>query len=329
MGGWELFRGDGEAREDAWKGIPPVPAWRPHAGRTRPFEADQQLVDAVNVALHLRRPLLLTGPAGSGKSALVDQIARELDLGEVLRWHVTSRSTLEEGLYRYDALGHLHASQVARKQADRIEADGHDYVGDPVFEAGTESFVTLGPLGTSFASQDRPRAVLIDEIDKSDIDLPGDLLNALEVAEFVLAPLHREVQYSTNSPSPSAVMGFDRQSYRVYGGVVWGTHAPMIVLTSNGERTFPPPFLRRCVQFRMPVPTKEFLAKVVAAHFGEFASEEESSVIEAFAQDLKESKALAIDQLLGLVHLVTGQATPNDERRKAITEIVMTELKRL
>src|SRR5262245_7720280 len=184
---WDIFNGSGvpQVTEDAWKNIPEPPPWRRgNPGNAPPFVALPELIEAVNAALHLRRPLLLTGLPGSGKSTLVELIAAELHLGAVLRWHVTSKSTLEDALYTYDALGRLHATQIVGARPGE----------DPTSEASTEAaaFLTLGPLGTALASVDHPRALLVDEIDKSDLDLPGDMLDVLERGEFPIPLLVRD-----------------------------------------------------------------------------------------------------------------------------------------
>jgi MoxR-like ATPase len=312
---WHIFTGTGEPRTstDAWRAIPDPPPWRDRALSIRRFVITDDILDAVNAALHLRRPLLLTGPPGSGKSTLVSLIAAELGLSDLLNWHVTSRSTLSDALYQYDALGRLHATQ------DAESGRGAGQV---------EHFVTLGPLGTALASRDRPRAVLIDEIDKSDLDLPGDLLNVLEQGEFDIPPLVRDAQLSSKQPPTSVihrVRGADRKMYEVVDGSVRRSHLPVIVLTSNGERTFPPPFLRRCVRFEMPTPSESFVQQVVAAYLDE-AAEQEQTKIHEFAERLVQGQNLALDQLLNFVYLVTGEAAPDTEARDRVERILLAEL---
>lgn len=170
---WRIFTGNGpvDPAAEPWQGLPELPPWRRRDMAITRFVLTEELLDAVNAALHLRRPLLLTGAPGSGKSTLVSLIASELALGDPLNWYITSRSTLADGLFHYDALGRLHATQTQSKVLQ------------------VEDYVTLGPLGTALASRDKPRAVLIDEIDKSDFDLPSDLLNVLEEGEFDIPPL--------------------------------------------------------------------------------------------------------------------------------------------
>jgi MoxR-like ATPase len=314
---WNIFTGSGVPRTaQAWSQIPDPPPWRDRTvGQTR-FVATPELQEAVNAALHLRRPLLLTGLPGSGKSMLASVIAAELDLGQLLEWHVTSHSTLTDALYQYDALGRLHATQILPAGNDQRAEDR------------VEDFVTLGPLGTALADKAHPRAVLIDEIDKSDLDLPGDLLHVLELGEFDIPPLVRAARNSQEDSAAQVthwVRGADRAVYEVTGGVVRRAHLPVIVLTSNGERTFPPPFLRRCVRFEMPTPSKKFIEEVVQAHLGS-AAKEQQEIIRDFAARLVKGENLALDQLLSVVYLVTGDAAPGSEARSRIERILLEEL---
>jgi MoxR-like ATPase len=319
---WNLFVGDGRQpqREDpereAWERIPPLRPWRWREGGQAPvFEMPEGLALAVNASLHLRRPLLLSGNPGSGKSTLVDLIAAELELGTVLRWHITSRSTRAEGLYDYDALGRLHATQVRGRPRDPAAAD-------------VANFVTLGPLGTALAAP-KVRAVLIDEIDKSDLDLPGDLLDVMESGEFTIPVLKRE-----RSERSFKVRGWDKEEYEIDAdGVVRRQHFPVIVLTSNEERAFSAPFLRRCVRFTMPTADAETLRNIVRRHLNDEAATAERTEIEDFAKRIEdfakrlEGKApLAINQILEFVYLVTGDSPPESESRKKLADILLKEL---
>jgi MoxR-like ATPase len=313
---WVLFTGNGvprraEADREAWEEIPPLRSWRQRSpGRAPVFDMPEGLADAVNAALHLRRPLLLTGGPGSGKSTLVDLIAAELELGTVLRWHITSKSTLTEGLYEYDALGRLHVTQEPGP--------------DPA-SAAPENFVTLGPFGTALAVgkiRSKVRAVLVDEIDKSDLDLPGDLLNVMEHGEFTIPVLAR-----AKSATPFTVKGTDGGEYVVDpDGVARRRHFPVIVFTSNGERTFSPPFLRRCVRFDMPPADEDRLVRIVTAHLSSDDAATEQPVIADFAARLQAGDSLALNQILEFVYLVTGDSAPDSDARENLRAILLKEL---
>jgi MoxR-like ATPase len=291
------YRGDGETpHEHHDLGLPPLPPWRFHRKRKPAvFKPPTGLVDAVNAALCLRRPLLITGPAGSGKSTVIESVAAELALGPELRWHITSRSTLSEALYRYDVLERIHAQQLHESHTDIAR------------------FLRLGPLGTALApaDRDRPRALLIDEIDKSDLDLPGDLLDVLESGEFEIPELARYEQEEVD------VRAWDDSATRhtIKGGFVQCNEFPFIVITSNGERDLPPPFLRRCVRYQMPIPSAEEIGEIVKAHLphADIGSDPVATKVRDFAERLEKNEILALDQLLNAVYLLTGTNQPPDE----------------
>lgn len=243
----------------------------------------------VNAALYLKRPLLITGKPGTGKSTLAYKIARELSLGPVLRWSISSRTVSRDGLWEYDAIGRVQAAA-----AD----EGPDIGG----------FVRLGPLGTALLPYDRPRVLLIDELDKSDIDLPNDLLAVFEEGDFEIQPLARiaaiqpEVTVFTHDPGVQATVRHGHVQCRAF---------PVVVITSNGERDFPPPFLRRCLRLEMPQPDLPQLVSMVAAHFREVPLQGQD-LIREFIMSSEREGGLANDQLLNAMHLATSGAYQQD-----------------
>ncbi|MFF7795787.1 AAA family ATPase [Streptomyces sp. NPDC007991] len=303
--------------------LPAPPPWRAPGGQREAasrrdpattYRPIPGLVDAVNAALHLRRPLLLTGRAGSGKSTVIRQIAAELDLGEVLHWHVTSRSTLADALYRYDALGRIHAHNL-RTLDGKARPDGDDHADD------IGEFVQLGPLGTALLPGDRPRALLIDEIDKSDLDLPSDLLDVLERGAFEIPELARHPK------SDIQVRTADKDGKRIIEhGWVQCTEFPVIVLTSNGERDFPAPFLRRCIRFDMPPLSQETLTDIVAAHLGDIEDSTTTALVRNFLQKLNDGEYVAIDQLLNAVYLLRGDRVPDLVQRQSLEDMLLQGL---
>ncbi|MER5865805.1 MoxR family ATPase [Kitasatospora sp. NPDC002040] len=300
-GDWRLYRADRVPRPRV---LPPAPPWRRfpaddvqrHALNYQVGEAES---DIVNAALHLRRPLLVTGSPGTGKSSLAASVAYELGLGEVLRWPVNSRTVLADGLYRYDAVGRL-------RDANRTGRAGDD-------ESDIGSYLRLGPLGTALATGQpgRPRVLLVDELDKGDTDLPNDLLVVFEEGEFEIPELARLGERYADVPVQVAG---SRERHAVRHGRVRCQEFPIIVLTSNGERDFPPAFLRRCVRLDLKQPTREQLEQIVAAHLGADGLSAAEGLIDAFLARRDSGQAvLATDQLLNAVHLrVSGVDLDHD-----------------
>ncbi|MFF8845412.1 AAA family ATPase [Streptomyces sp. NPDC015127] len=288
---WRIFKGDGVRRTVA---MPPAPPWRRFKApgqRTRaplPYLISPRHADVVNAALHLRRPLLVTGPAGTGKSSLARAVAHELSLGHLLRWPVNSRSSVQDALYQYDAIGRLRETTLSR---DRGGA-----------EPSIGSFIRLGPLGTALVPGGTPRALLVDEMDKGDVDLPNDLLTVFEEGVFEIPELVRLPEELSTVP----VLTADGEgTVPVERGRVQCTEFPVVVITSNGERDFPPAFLRRCIRLDLPVPDEERLREIVSAHLGDEALEQVDDLLQAFLRRRAPGE-LATDQLLNAVFLRTG-----------------------
>lgn len=286
---WRLFRGDGEERHVA---LPSAPPWRrfPRTTRAneRPYLIGGKEADVVSAALHLRRPLLVTGHPGTGKSSLAYAIARELRLGTVLTWSVNSRSTVQDALYQYDAVGRLRESNLAR--------------GDDEPGLGIGSYVRLGPLATALLPTARPRVLLVDELDKGDLDLPNDLLTVFEEGEFEIPELAR----LPDSQTTVTVMTFDAGAQaELVRGRVRCEEFPVVVITSNGEREFPPAFLRRCIRLDLPDPDEDKLRAIVAAHLGESEVAGMDELMAAFLNRRARGE-LATDQLLNAVFLRMG-----------------------
>ena len=314
------YQGNGLPQKDVK--LPAPPPWRtfPRSPDSQKFQPPEGLPDAVNAALCLRRPLLITGAPGSGKSTVIEQVAAELQLGPVLRWHITSRSTLTEALYRYDALGRIYAQ---RRKSIRRDADIND--DDADINDDIAPFLQLGPLGTALLPSTRPRALLIDEIDKSDLDLPGDLLDVLERGEFEIPELIREDQDEVVLRTWKS-----DQSHKVIGGRIQCTEFPFIVMTSNGEQELAAPFLRRCVRYHMPPPTVEMLRNVIRNWLKVEVPDKGqlTDLVDGFVQRLRAGESIAIDQLLNTVNLIQGKDAPEGAQRERLVEMLMRDLSR-
>lgn len=309
------YRGDGVVRQDTE--LPDPPPWRtfPRTTSAEVFQPPAGLVDAVNAALALRRPLLITGSPGTGKSTVIEQVAQELALGPVLRWHVTSRSTLGDALYHYDALGRIHAHRLQQEKARAGDSGaGRDDIA---------AFMTLGPLGTALLPSVRPRALLIDEIDKADLDLPGDLLDVLERGTFRIEELRREGQELAHLR-----MSGEDGKYPVRDGHVQCTEFPFIVMTSNGEQELPAPFLRRCLRYTMPRPTAALVREVVRGHLALDVPETGplADLVDDFVRRVGDGEHVAIDQLLSTLHLLDGAEKPEAAERGRLITLLMKNL---
>ena len=220
-----------------------------------PYLPSPGLREAVNLALYLRRrPLLIKGEPGSGKTRLAEAVAGELDLPFEF-WPIKSTSRARDGAYVYDAVGRLQDAQLAPLDPARREKVGDTY-----------NYISLGPLGRAL-SNDRPTVLLIDEIDKADIDFPNDLLLELDEHRFTIDELP----------------GHDtRRDVRA-------RHLPIVFITSNDEKDLPDAFLRRCLFYYIEFPTHDQLAAIVAAHFA--AQAPDPAVVAAAVTRFEELRA--------------------------------------
>jgi MoxR-like ATPase len=268
--------------------------------------------------LYLRRPLLVTGKPGTGKSTLAYSVAYELQMGRVLKWVITSRSTREDGLYQYDALARLQdAGWMARTAGDRQHGGSDDldygHALEDQDQAGQQDigrYIRLGPLGTGLLPYKRPRVLLIDELDKSDIDLPNDLLAIFEDGQYEVKELSR---IADRMPEAS-VLTNDGDRVIIRGGKIECNAFPMVIITSNGERDFPPAFLRRCLRLHINAPDEGRLLDIVQAHLGVNGIEQSKHVIETFIRRRSQGD-LATDQLLNAIYLMFNHAWPEGRER--------------
>ena len=187
---------------------------------TDSYLTNAALEAAVRCALVLRKPLLVRGEPGTGKTLLAEAVAADQGL-ELINWNIKSTSRAQEGLYHYDTVQRLYDSRFG----DHDVRDIRDYI-------------HMGPLGRAFQSDDRV-VVLIDEIDKADIEFPNDLLNELDRMRFTVAETGDEVATR---------------------------HRPVVIITSNAEKELPDAFLRRCVFHFIDFPERELMSRIVRVH---------------------------------------------------------------
>lgn len=318
-----IFKGDNQKRPKSLQKLPDTPPWRDFQGKRNrkergiTYQTSEREVEMVNAALYLRRPLLLTGSPGVGKSSLAYAVAYELDLGEVLVWPITSKSILQHGLYSYDALARLQEAALHKSRQDSPN-DHAETIGFDNTDIGR--YIRLGPIGTAFLDSKprKPRVVLIDEIDKSDIDLPNDLLHLFEEGEFEIPEVARlpQDQVADNSIIEAFTYGGKNKLPISRDGIVRCKAFPLVIMTSNGEREFPPAFLRRCLRLTIEPPNEEKLREIVKSHLGLDLSgskidnespehKEARKLIEEFLDIRgKEGNRAATDQLLNAIYIV-------------------------
>lgn len=205
---------------------------------TSTYLTNEALEAAVSCALVLEKPLLVRGEPGTGKTLLSHAISEALGL-ELITWHIKSTSRAQDGLYVYDTVQRLYDSRFGEGNVRDIR-----------------NYIRLGPLGRSFASRERA-VLLIDEIDKADIEFPNDLLHELDRMQFKIIETNEEIT---------------------------ARHRPVVIITSNAEKDLSDAFLRRCVFHFIDFPDKELMARIVEVHHPKLNQKLVQQAIDTFYQ---------------------------------------------
>ena len=204
------------------------------------YVATQDLMLSVNAAITLQRPLLVKGEPGTGKTMLAEEVSEALGM-PLLQWHIKSTTKAQQGLYEYDAVSRLRDSQLS-------DVDGGERVKD------INNYIVKGVLWQAFTA-DQPVALLIDEIDKADIEFPNDLLREIDRMEFYC--------YETRQ-------------------LIKAKHRPLVFITSNNEKELPDAFLRRCFFHYIKFPDASTMQRIVDVHFPGLKKELVSAAMKTF-----------------------------------------------
>ena len=214
-------------------------------GGSKDYIASEELIRSVNIAAALQKPLLVKGEPGTGKTMLAESIADSLGM-ELIIWNIKSTTKAQDGLYVYDTVQRLYDSQFGEHGVDDISR-----------------YIKLGKLGIAF-TKEKQAVLLIDEIDKADLEFPNDLLWELDKMEFYIPETHETVK---------------------------AKESPIVIITSNAEKELPDAFLRRCVFHYIDFPDDVMMRRIVLAHYPDIEERLLQSALAAF-YDVREIRGL-------------------------------------
>ena len=244
---------------------------------TDQYVSTDDLTMAVNAAINLQRPLLIKGEPGTGKTMLAEQVANSLGLN-LIQWHIKSTTKAQQGLYEYDAVSRLRDSQLGNEKVHDIS-----------------NYIVKGKLWEAFES-DKPTVLLIDEVDKADIEFPNDLLLELDRMEFYV--------YETQQ-------------------TIKATHRPIILITSNNEKELPDAFLRRCFFHYIKFPDSTTMKQIVDVHYPDISKKLVTEAMELFFE-LREIPGLkkkpSTSELIDWLKLLMADEIPEDVLRNQDTK---------
>ncbi|MBK6854699.1 MAG: MoxR family ATPase [Burkholderiales bacterium] len=251
------------------------------------YVATQDLMLAVNAAIALKRPLLVKGEPGTGKTMLAEEVATALNL-PLMQWHIKSTTKAQQGLYEYDAVSRLRDSQLN----DPVSADKVRDI---------RNYIVKGTLWQAFTAE-QPVALLIDEIDKADIEFPNDLLRELDRMEFYV--------YETRE-------------------LVKARHRPLVFITSNNEKELPDAFLRRCFFHYIKFPDAPTMQSIVDVHFPGLRKELLAAAMKSF-YDIRNLPGLkkkpSTSELLDWLKLLLAEEIPPEALHSKDDKVVVPPL---
>ncbi|GAA4410922.1 AAA family ATPase [Quisquiliibacterium transsilvanicum] len=250
---------------------------------TSSYVATDDLKLAVNAAMTLQRPLLIKGEPGTGKTMLAEEVAKGLGM-PLLQWHIKSTTKAQQGLYEYDAVSRLRDSQLGEERVKDI----HNYI-------------VKGVLWQAFDAE-QPHVLLIDEIDKADIEFPNDLLRELDRMEFYVYETHQMVR---------------------------ARHRPVVIITSNNEKELPDAFLRRCFFHYIKFPDRDTMQQIVDVHYPKLKQQLLKEAMDAFYQ-IREMPGLkkkpSTSELLDWLKLLMAEDIPPEALRSQDAKQVIPPL---